>query len=445
MGYTQKLGLLAQSVFQDSSLNVGIGAAPSGSYKLEVTGTAKVSSTLLLGGALSGTSATFNSNVSIGGYLTGQGTNPGGLGGSRYVLDWNGGNTRIFSYGADASTNGAFLFSSQRSDGSNSVNVLSISANGVSTFSSSVQITGYVAPSSGAGLELFYYNNTASLFGYDRTNSVYKPMSFGTNNQLYLPINGYVGIGTGNPIYNLDVYSTASNSIIRAGAYAIMQNVATSQAMFGYNITYDTALGWKYINAAYATAIRMYGGDIVFHSAASSTAGASAPNWDSTDIKMTIKNGGNVGIGSSGYSDTRLNIQGAGATSATYAFSAIDSSATLLFAIRNDGYGYLKASAWAYGSDKRIKENINYIQTGLDKVLALKPATFDYIEGVKNNIGWIAQDVQEVIPEAVCTISDTNDQLTLKSDFIIPYLVKAIQEQQAMITSLQDRLDKAGL
>ena len=59
MGYTQKLGLLAQSVFQDSSLNVGIGAAPSGTYKFEVTGTAKVSSTLLLGGALSGTSATF--------------------------------------------------------------------------------------------------------------------------------------------------------------------------------------------------------------------------------------------------------------------------------------------------------------------------------------------------------------------------------------------------
>ena len=52
MGYTQKLGLLAQSVFQDSSLNVGIGAAPSGTYKFEVTGTAKVSSTLLVSGSV---------------------------------------------------------------------------------------------------------------------------------------------------------------------------------------------------------------------------------------------------------------------------------------------------------------------------------------------------------------------------------------------------------
>ncbi len=63
MGLSFNLGRLSPSLFTDSSLNVGIGAAPSGSYKLEVTGTAKVSSTLLLGGALTGTSATFSSTL----------------------------------------------------------------------------------------------------------------------------------------------------------------------------------------------------------------------------------------------------------------------------------------------------------------------------------------------------------------------------------------------
>jgi len=57
MGLTQKLGTIPLAILTDASNNVGIGAAPSGSYKLEVTGTAKVSSTLLLGGALTGTSA----------------------------------------------------------------------------------------------------------------------------------------------------------------------------------------------------------------------------------------------------------------------------------------------------------------------------------------------------------------------------------------------------
>ena len=43
MGLTFNLGRVSPSVFTDSSLNVGIGAAPSGTYKFEVTGTAKVS------------------------------------------------------------------------------------------------------------------------------------------------------------------------------------------------------------------------------------------------------------------------------------------------------------------------------------------------------------------------------------------------------------------
>ena len=66
MGLTFKLGTIPLAILTDASNNVGIGAAPSGSYKLEVTGTAKVSSTLLLGGALTGTSATFSGNVGIG-------------------------------------------------------------------------------------------------------------------------------------------------------------------------------------------------------------------------------------------------------------------------------------------------------------------------------------------------------------------------------------------
>jgi hypothetical protein len=61
MGFTHNLGTLAQGVFSDSSLNIGIGAAPSGSYKFETTGTAKISSTLLVSGV-----TTFGSTLSNG-------------------------------------------------------------------------------------------------------------------------------------------------------------------------------------------------------------------------------------------------------------------------------------------------------------------------------------------------------------------------------------------
>jgi len=50
-GLTFRLGQLPDALQTDASNNVGIGGSPSGSYKLEVTGTAKVSSTLLVSGA----------------------------------------------------------------------------------------------------------------------------------------------------------------------------------------------------------------------------------------------------------------------------------------------------------------------------------------------------------------------------------------------------------
>jgi hypothetical protein len=58
MGFTHNLGTLAQGVFSDSSLNIGIGGAPSGSFKFEVTGTGRFS------GAL--TSATFANTTALG-------------------------------------------------------------------------------------------------------------------------------------------------------------------------------------------------------------------------------------------------------------------------------------------------------------------------------------------------------------------------------------------
>lgn len=59
MGLTQKLGTIPLAIFTDSSNNVGIGAAASGSYKLQVTGTTNLT------GALTGTSATFSGDLTL--------------------------------------------------------------------------------------------------------------------------------------------------------------------------------------------------------------------------------------------------------------------------------------------------------------------------------------------------------------------------------------------
>jgi len=97
-------------------------------------------------------------------------------------------------------------------------------------------------------------------------------------------------------------------------------------------------------------------------------------------------------------------------------------------------------------SDISLKENIRDLETGLTQILALQPRRFDWKEetqlGEKNVAGFIAQEVEQVLPELVYDYkySDTETKKSVKMGDILPTLVKAIQEQQALITSLTDRI-----
>jgi len=97
-------------------------------------------------------------------------------------------------------------------------------------------------------------------------------------------------------------------------------------------------------------------------------------------------------------------------------------------------------------SDESLKENIRDLETGLAQVMALKPRRFDWKEetqiGEKNVAGFIAQEVEPVLPELVYDYKYNADETkkALKMGDILPTLVKAIQEQQALITSLTARI-----
>jgi hypothetical protein len=97
MGLTQKLGTLPLAILTDASNNVGIGAAPSGSYKLEVTGTAKVS------GALTGTSADFSGLVTGGGTIRATGATGGLSTGSGVEIRNNSSVGEVFAYNRSTS------------------------------------------------------------------------------------------------------------------------------------------------------------------------------------------------------------------------------------------------------------------------------------------------------------------------------------------------------
>lgn len=103
-------------------------------------------------------------------------------------------------------------------------------------------------------------------------------------------------------------------------------------------------------------------------------------------------------------------------------------------------------------SDERLKENIRDLDTGLSTVMALKPRRYDWKEGKgldkKNAAGFIAQEFETVFPDSVGTSKAGADGIEYKNinyEELIPTLVKAIQEQQSIITDLQAKLKSAGV
>ena len=130
------------------------------------------------------------------------------------------------------------------------------------------------------------------------------------------------------------------------------------------------------------------------------------------------------------YSDGSLYI--------TRASDATAASATSIFTASNGILYWARGgSGWTYSSDKRLKKNIEYLNSCLDSVLLLKPCTFRYNgsnDDSKLNYGFIAQDVQEIYPDIIST-SALNDEkfLGLSITDIIPILTKAVQELNTKI------------
>ncbi|MCF8359064.1 MAG: tail fiber domain-containing protein [Prolixibacteraceae bacterium] len=119
-------------------------------------------------------------------------------------------------------------------------------------------------------------------------------------------------------------------------------------------------------------------------------------------------------------------------------------------------YGqYHYATSTLLTSDKRLKENFRSIDNSLEKVLQLEGKKFDYIadaidstsnekerqkrvEMKKNQLGFVAQEVIEILPEAV-HYEEEADLYYINYDAIIPVIVEAIKELSSEIDVLKSK------
>ena len=91
-------------------------------------------------------------------------------------------------------------------------------------------------------------------------------------------------------------------------------------------------------------------------------------------------------------------------------------------------------------SDVRFKKNIETIQDALDKVLNMRGVTFERLDTPGTEIGVIAQEVEEVVPELVVTAANGNKSVAYAN--ISALLIEAIKAQQVQINELRAEIQK---
>lgn len=88
-------------------------------------------------------------------------------------------------------------------------------------------------------------------------------------------------------------------------------------------------------------------------------------------------------------------------------------------------------------SDERLKTNIQTIENALDKVSKLRGVSYERIDNGEKNIGVIAQEIKEVLPEVVMEREGENQYMSVSYGNIVGVLIEAIKELKAEIEELK--------
>jgi hypothetical protein len=116
-------------------------------------------------------------------------------------------------------------------------------------------------------------------------------------------------------------------------------------------------------------------------------------------------------------------------------------NATAKVYFTTSGAAYNTTGSWGTISDQRIKQNVTPANKYLDKLCQLNVVNYNLIDDEKKMIGFIAQQVESVMPGLVETSNNTHynisDFKSLKTSVMIPMLVQAIKELKEEIELLK--------
>jgi hypothetical protein len=248
-----------------------------------------------------------------------------------------------------------------------------------------------------------------------------------------------VGIGTTSPTANLHISSSttpvalvqSTASATNAAAYiAIKGNSGTSGNYYRSLIGYDASNNIDWAIGNFGTAKDV----LAFYGA-------------SVTERMRIDSSGNllVGTTSSGITNSNnlnyrlspadLNVNHITGTTSGTSYLNFGYAGSVIGSITQSG---TTAVLYNLTSDQRLKENIQDAESASALIDSLQVRQFDWkTDNSHQRYGFIAQELVTVAPEAVHQPSDPDEMMAVDYSKLVPMLVKAIQEQQALIVQLQ--------
>ena len=278
------------------------------------------------------------------------------------------------------------------------------------------------------------------------TDAAYRDvMLFGTATleRMRIRSDGNVGIGA----VGMPSYSGYTQLSVGAMGHILAHTASTTNgALFlSQNAHFDADGSWETMETDEATLYYQNAGMHIWQRAASTSAGTDITWLDS--MRLTA-NGTFLHLKSTDDVDTIGNIFGTGGqvysstTSSNNTYHYRDTTNTRYnFYVGGNGQVNARISSIALISDGRLKENVRDYTVGLNDILKLKPRVFDWIptEGEKNQVGFIAQEFEEVFPDWVGSWlhDELEDAKSVSASEIIYPMVNAIKELSTEIESLK--------